>query len=309
MARLALPVLTLALLGVLASPAYGRADVTVVAKRTLPIRSGQLETVSVNCPRGHVATGGSTAPLPLDVKLLKSAGTGPRRIFLFEPAGYGATEVVLVVTCKPKVLVVRRGGRQLVVRVRVAKVQGPSLRVDPGETEKSRLRCPSGMAPAGHGFEVTPAGGGGSVRLAQGGSTQPFLQPRQKSPFRGGFAFGVDNVDGPPANVRMSIHCQSRTGRGRLNRQRVTTPVRITRSIDEESIPPGAHGLERKCSRGRTPLEAGFNIPDGSPLRRIASHPNDKRGFNWLIVNPTDRPQPMTLILLCGEGRQEILRR
>src|SRR5215210_4559751 len=99
MARLALPVLVVAFLGVLASPASAQRIRTIFAQHELPVRSGQLETVKVTCPPGYVATGGSTYPLPLDVKLLKSVSRGRERIFLFEPAGYGPTTVTLVVTC------------------------------------------------------------------------------------------------------------------------------------------------------------------------------------------------------------------
>jgi hypothetical protein len=296
--------------GLTAEPAARQVTAKIFHRQKIPIRSGEIFVFKVTCPPGYVAVAGTTFPLPFDVTLLKSLPRGRERIFAFEPAGYGETEVVVVVTCTKRRFRVVRGGIGLPVRVRVGNVRTRRIQVPVGESTERKVTCPGGQAPAGPSIDVAPSGGGGSLGPRAAAATVPRILPYKSKPVRGGRENGVEHVEGPPGGVVLGETCIGRRACGRApSGERVCVPVTITRRSFEESVNPGAFGAEHSCRSGTAPLHAGFETVPGSRVRPLASHPDRGRKARWLYANGDTSAGSAVSHLLCIAGRfRDLLR-
>lgn len=301
-AVLALPVAAAAQAG-----AGGPTVATIYHRAQLPVSSGQLETVVVTCPAGYVATSGTSYPLPPGVGLLRSAGTGPRRIFLLAPSSSGATEVTLVVTCVRTAVAAR--GRKFTIRFRPVR---PIVRtVLPNRPVRVRVRCAADAAPVGSVAAVTSTGRHGRAALAPGatGTRSNITSHMLESlPFPGGRGWTLQSAGPGPEQVEVGLICSSRTGVRRDGRRRITVPAPpIARRLLNKTVPPGVSGVEISCPRGFAPLEPVWDL--GEPgVQVLAAHPdNSASAVRIQVANLSGSDRALRAGALCRRGSRRIV--
>ncbi len=174
MARQAAIVAVLGLMPALATAGTaGAVTNTGTVYQSVTVQPDSIKTFTVTCPPGFVAvTGGMVVG-----KLLFTGGAGPLlgvtrtaagNAFTFRvgvPVTQSAQTITLSVRC------IRKGFKipLKALTLKVGKATGGAISVTPGATTNKNLKCPTGQAPTGAGFDVQPADGPRRGRLSAAG--------------------------------------------------------------------------------------------------------------------------------------------
>src|SRR2546429_7522023 len=153
-----------------AGPA-GAVTNTGTVYQSVTVQPDSIKTFTVTCPPGFVAvTGGMVVG-----KLLFTGGAGPLlgvtrtgNAFTFRvgvPVTQSAQTITLSVRC------IRKGFKipLKALTLKVGKATGGAIVVTPGATTNKKLKCPTGQAPTGSGFDVQPADGPRRAESLRGG--------------------------------------------------------------------------------------------------------------------------------------------
>jgi hypothetical protein len=272
------------------------------------VAPNSIKTFTVTCPPGYIAMGGS-ASIPDGATQLKSAPGGARSwTFSFGlpvTATRSAHVTVLVLCSKPRPFLPGVGGK-VKIKIKVKKVKSSAVVIPPGETEKTKLKCPAGAAPTGSGLSVAPPGAETKsvhARVAAVLSNGLVARLTRDLPVRGGFRFTVHNFAGVPQTVRHSGRCLFRKAsyrRGHHRRHRATT--KVFRLVFHETAQPGSNLFERSCHRHQFPVSGGYEYGSEDDMIVFGHAISRPRRILTPVINTEDFPNPFDYPLLCFPG-------
>jgi hypothetical protein len=258
---------------------------------TVSLSPGATKRVFVECPqqRGHkqdVALSGTSAP-PSAVDLRSSVPGSRRWAFRFHNDGTATHRAKAIVRCLrvPFPTGIRRIAYRFSRRAR-------DVNLSPGEVRSVPVVCPNGFAPSGYGFRRV------SGRLRFYGVVQSATDVR----------FGLQEVGGANASVRLFIRCVARRGLARTRGgTRLAFRIRITRRSFTDAIPTIRGLVRHRCFRGDSSLSPGFRHTPVGPLALLGQRVAGHRSARWLFFNTAPVPLPVRTYLLCLDG-QSVLR-
>jgi hypothetical protein len=205
-------------------------------------------------------------------KLLFTGGAGPLLGVTRNAAGTAFTFRVGVPvtqsaqTIRVSVRCIRKGFKipLKALVLKVGKVTAGGLIVNPGLTKNKKLKCPTGQAPTGAGFDAQPADGPRSAETLRGGlpphyPTGAGARLTTSMPINGGWEFTVHNSGTRPVAFVLEVDCLQRTYVGRLPDRRLAGRYEtIFRQFSHNDL--GGHSettINARCTRGQ-PLGSGF---------------------------------------------------
>jgi len=279
---------------------------------TEDVGPNSIRTFKVTCPPGYLAMSGTATDADGSTQL-RSAPSGARSwTFSFgQPvtAARTAHVTVLVVCSKPRPFLPGIGKSS--IKIKLKKVASPTVAIPPGETEKTKLKCPAGSAPTGSGTTVAPPGAQPkSVRARAAAVLSNGLVARltRDLPVRGGFRLSVHNPAAVAQSIRHSGRCLfRRASYRRRHHRRRRAHTRVLRVVFHETAQPGSNLFERSCPRRTFPLGAGYEYASdddmivfghaiGRPRRVLTPLINGEGSFNRFDYDP-----------LCLHGRLRTL--
>jgi hypothetical protein len=273
------------------------------------VAPNSIKTFRVTCPPGYVAMSGSASD-PDGATQLKSVPAGARSwTFSFGlpvTATRAAHVTVLVLCSKPKPFLPGVGGK-VKIKLKVKPVKSPAVVIPPGETEKTKLKCPAGAAPTGSGLSVSPPGAEPkSVHARAAAVLSNGLVARQSRdlPVRGGFRFTVRNPATIAQTVRHSGRCLYRRAsyRRRGHRRKRRALTQVYRAVFEEIAKEGSNLFERSCPRHRFPVSAGYEYSSEADIIVFGHAIGMPRRVLTPLINGDELPWQVKYPLLCLPG-------
>jgi hypothetical protein len=290
----------------------GAATNTGTVYQTVTVQPDSIQTFTVTCPPGFVAVSGGMVV----GKLLVTGGAGPLLGVTRSAAGNAFTfRVGVPVTQSAQTITVSvrciRKGFKIPLKALTLKVgkvvTGAPIFVAPGQTKNKKLKCPTGQAPTGAGFDAQPADGPRSAEALRGTAlphypTGAAAHLTTSMPVNGGWEFTLHNSGTRPVAVVLEVDCLQRTYVGRLPDRRLAGRYEtIFRQTSHNDV--GGHSettINARCTRG-TPLGSGFAFSPALDLIPVTGPGRGRNQFVFDILNGEMRPVPIIEYELCRE--------
>ncbi|HEY1356817.1 MAG TPA: hypothetical protein VGF21_00790 [Thermoleophilaceae bacterium] len=275
---------------------------------TEDVPPNSIRTFTVTCPPGYVAMSGTATDADGSTQL-GSVPKGARSwTFSFgQPvtAARTAHVIVLVVCSKPRPFLPGIAGK-LKVKVKTKALKSPDIVIPPGDSESTKLKCPSGAAPTGSGESVAPAEAqpkGERARAAAVLSNGLVARETRDLPVRGGFRFTVRNPAAVPQTVRHYGRCLYRRAsyrrrHGRKHRAR----TKVLRLLFNDTAQPGSNLFQHSCPRRTFPLSAGHEYASDEDMIVFGHAVGRPRRVLTPVISQEDVPEEFRHPLLCEPG-------
>src|SRR3954447_4256406 len=312
-ARMAALVLALTALPVTTGAAQTKGPTVVMTGgllyHTEDVPPNTIKTFTVTCPPGYIAMSGTATDADGSTQLKSAPAGGRSWSFSFgQPvtAGKTAHVIVLVVCSKPKPFLGGIGGK-VNVKIKVKKVKSKAVVIPPGETEKTKLKCPGGAAPTGSGTSVAPPEAQPKsvhARAAAVLSNGLVARETRDLPVRGGFRFTVRNPATVPQEVRHSGRCLLRRAsyRRRRHRRRHRAHTKVLREVFQETAQPGGNLFERSCPSHTFPVSGGYEYASDRDMIVFGHAIGRPRRVLTPVINGETFPNAFEDALLCFPG-------
>jgi hypothetical protein len=252
---------------------------------TAGLPSNAITSFSLGCPPGYVAVSGGVSTAASGVTTLSIRPLGLRSYaFRFgNPVTNPHQRVTVAVACRK---IRARAGTSPYLKLKPLKLK--PFQVKPSSQKAAALGCPSGMVPAGTGFELDPVRSKALGRFA--GTT---LSVRRQTQTLHGAAFIVRNSGRRAHPVAFYVTCLT------VVRPPGAANERLIVKIATEATPihPGSQVVKHSCPRGWTALSTGFAVPTSVAVDGAAAIGGAGK---WSVTNRGDGTAIADLQLLCG---------